>query len=317
MEPVEGGGVLVLRPVPAVLHDRQPGVRDEGRDPAALVDRAGRVLRRPQHQRRRLDRAQVVVGDHVAGPGLRVLQGHVHLARHQPVGLLEDHLPGADQVVGHHRRVGHQPLQPGPHPLPARVAGRVHRQRVEPLHHLRVGHRAAHRVQHDPVHPLGVQLREPGGDPAAEGLAGERRLFRADRVQETGDLLEVIRDLQRVLGFRAVAVADEVDGPDVEMLRVRLQVPHIRLRVAGDAVQQHQRRLGRVAGVQVAGAVAAGVEEALAELDLVQVGPDAGVRVLGHQIPASRCGVAATVGATGPTLRSIDRLIYDVVSCSL
>ena len=29
--------------------------------------------------------------------------------------------------------------------------------RPEPLHHLGVGHRAAHGVEHDPLHPLGVE----------------------------------------------------------------------------------------------------------------------------------------------------------------
>ena len=51
------------------------------------------------------------------------------------------------------------------------------------------------------------------------------------------------------------------------MLGVRAQVAHVGLGVAGDAVQHQQDRLGGVAGVQVAGAVGAGLEEPLGELD--------------------------------------------------
>ena len=67
-----------------------------------------------------------------------------------------------------------------------------------------------------------------------------------------------------------------------EVLGVRGEVADVGLGVAGDAVQHQQDRLGVVAGVQVAGAVGAGLEEALAELDLAQVGPDAGVRTGAH-----------------------------------
>ena len=91
-------------------------------------------------------------------------------------------------------------------------------------------------------------------------------------------LLDVVLDLQRVIGLVGVAVADEVDGPAGEVLGVRAQVPDVGLGVPGDAVQHHQRRLAGVPGVQVPGAVRAGLDEALAELDLPQVGPDTGER---------------------------------------
>ena len=98
-----------------------------------------------------------------------------------------------------------------------------------------------------------------------------------DGVHELQHLVDVVLDLERVIGLGAVAVADEVDRPHREELRVGLQVPDIGLGVPGDAVQQDQRRLAGVTGVQVPGAVPAGVDEALGELGLGQVGPDTGV----------------------------------------
>ena len=53
-----------------------------------------------------------------------------------------------------------------------------------------------------------------------------------------------------------------------EVLGVRGEVAHVGLGVTGDAVQHQQGRLRGVAGVQVAGAVGAGLEESLGELDL-------------------------------------------------
>ena len=158
------------------------------------------------------------------------------------------------------------------------VLGGLHGERVEALHDLGVGHRAAHRVEHDAVDAVGVVGGVAGGDPAAEGLAGEVGPLGAEGVEDRGDLVDVVPDLQRVVGLGGVAVADEVDGPHGEVLGVRGEVADVGLGVAGDAVQEQQDGLGLVAGVQVAGAVRAGLEEALGELDLVQVVPDAGVR---------------------------------------
>jgi hypothetical protein len=56
-----------------------------------------------------------------------------------------------------------------------------------------------------------------------------------------------------------------------------LRVPDVGLGMPGDAVQQDQRWLGRVTGVQVPGAVPAGVDEALGELGGGQIRPNAGV----------------------------------------
>jgi hypothetical protein len=126
-------------------------------------------------------------------------------------------------------------------------------------------------------------LGELRGDPATEGLAGEVRLLGAQRVEDVGDLVDVVRDLQRVVGLAGVAVADEVDRPDREVLGVRGEVADVGLGVAGDAVQHQQHRLRVIAGVQVAGAVGAGLQEALAELDLGQVGPDTGERTGAHR----------------------------------
>ena len=70
-----------------------------------------------------------------------------------------------------------------------------------------------------------------------------------------------------------------------EVLGVRGEVADVGLGVPGDAVQHQQHRLRRVAGVQVAGAVGAGLQEALAELDLAQVVPDAGVGTGSHRSP--------------------------------
>jgi hypothetical protein len=130
--------------------------------------------------------------------------------------------------------------------------------------------------------------RELCRHPAAEGLPGEGGLLDADRVQEGQHLVDVVLDLKGVIGLVAVAVTDEVDRPAGEVLGVRAQVPDVGLGVPGDAVQHHQRRLGWVPGVQVAGPVRACLDEALAELDLPQVGPHAGERArtdgrLGHE----------------------------------
>src|SRR4051812_165149 len=71
---VEGLGVLVLRPVAAVVHHRELRVRDQRGDSLRLVHRTRWVLGGPQHQRRSRDGGQVVVGEHVALAGLEVLQ---------------------------------------------------------------------------------------------------------------------------------------------------------------------------------------------------------------------------------------------------
>ena len=78
------------------------------------------------------------------------------------------------------------------------------------------------------------------------------------------------------------------------MLGMRAQVPDVGLGVPGDPVQHHQGRLAGVPGVQVPGPVRAGLDEALAELHLLQVGPDTGERAgadrgLGHD--SLQCGL--------------------------
>ena len=59
------------------------------------------------------------------------------------------------------------------------------------------------------------------------------------------------------------------------MLGVRLEVADVGLGVPARPVQQHQRRLAGVAGVQVAGAHSARVEVALRERDALEIAPDA------------------------------------------
>ena len=65
------------------------------------------------------------------------------------------------------------------------------------------------------------------------------------------------------------------------MLGVRLQIADIRLGVATGAVQQDQRRFGRIAGMQVTGSHTIGVEVTLRERNTLQITPHA--LVLGHQ----------------------------------
>src|SRR6478735_11778585 len=62
---VERLGVLVLRPVTAVLHHRELRAGDERGDALRLGHRAGGILGGPQHQRRRLNLPQGLVGEHV------------------------------------------------------------------------------------------------------------------------------------------------------------------------------------------------------------------------------------------------------------
>ena len=88
-------------------------------------------------------------------------------------------------------------------------------------------------------------------------------------------VVDVVRDLERMARLVGVAVAEHVDRPGGEVLGVRLEVADVGLGVAAGPVQQHQRRLARVACVQVAGAHAAGVEVALRERDALEITPDA------------------------------------------
>jgi hypothetical protein len=59
------------------------------------------------------------------------------------------------------------------------------------------------------------------------------------------------------------------------VLRVRFQVADVGLGVAARAVKEHQHRLAGVAGVQIAGAHSAGIEETLRERDALKGAPDA------------------------------------------
>ena len=82
------------------------------------------------------------------------------------------------------------------------------------------------------------------------------------------------------------------------MFGVGAQVAHVGLGVPGDAVQHDQRRLAGVTGVQVPGPERAGLDEPLAELHSLQVGPDTGERAgadrgLGHD--SLQCGLVRYV----------------------
>ena len=59
------------------------------------------------------------------------------------------------------------------------------------------------------------------------------------------------------------------------MLGVRVQIADVCLGVTAGSVQQHQHRLAGIAGTQVAGSHAAGVEVALLERDTLQIAPHA------------------------------------------
>ena len=96
-------------------------------------------------------------------------------------------------------------------------------------------------------------------------------------------MLDVVRDLEGVAGFVGVSVTQHVDRPCREVFGVRLEVAHIGLGVAAGSVQEHQRRVVGVTGMQVPGAYAAGVEIALRERDALQVAPHA--LELRHPVP--------------------------------
>ena len=105
--------------------------------------------------------------------------------------------------------------------------------------------------------------RGAGRHPPAERLTAEVRPLGADGVEERHQVLHVVADLQRVAGLVGVAVAEHVDGPGGEVLGVRLEVADVGLGMTARPVQQHQRRLARIARVQVPGANTADVEVAL------------------------------------------------------
>jgi hypothetical protein len=67
------------------------------------------------------------------------------------------------------------------------------------------------------------------------------------------------------------------------VLGVRFQVAHVSLGMAAGTVQQHQGRLARVTGVQIAGAHAPRIEVALGERNTLEIAPDAFVD--GHPAP--------------------------------
>src|SRR6476660_7636879 len=72
-----------------------------------------------------------------------------------------------------------------------------------------------------------------------------------------------------------VTVPQHVDRPRREVFGVSLEVAHIRLGVTAGTVQEHQRRVAGVTGVQVAGAHPARVEVTLRERDALKIAPDA------------------------------------------
>ena len=59
------------------------------------------------------------------------------------------------------------------------------------------------------------------------------------------------------------------------MLGVGREVPDVRLGVATGSVQQHQHRLARVTGPQIASPHSPGVEVALLKRDALEIAPDA------------------------------------------
>ncbi|EUA25445.1 hypothetical protein I548_3531 [Mycobacterium intracellulare] len=72
-----------------------------------------------------------------------------------------------------------------------------------------------------------------------------------------------------------VAVAQHVDRPGPEMIRMGGQVAHVGLGVTAGSVQQNQHRLAGVPGPQVAGPYSSGVEVALLKRDALEIAPDA------------------------------------------
>ena len=102
-----------------------------------------------------------------------------------------------------------------------------------------------------------------GRHPSAQRLPAQVHPLGADGVEERHQVRDVVADLQRMAGLVGVAVAEHVDGPGGEVLGVRLEVADVGLGVAARPVQQHQRRLARIARVQVPGANPAGIEVAL------------------------------------------------------
>ncbi len=128
--------------------------------------------------------------------------------------------------------------------------------------------------------------RGSGHHPAAQRFTGKVGARDADGVQEGQQMVDVVTNLQWVTGFIGVAVTQHVDRPCREVLGVRRQVADVCLSVTAGAVQQDQRRLALVAGMQVSSSHAAGIQVALDERDTLQIAPHA--LVLDHRFLSRR-----------------------------
>ena len=123
----------------------------------------------------------------------------------------------------------------------------------------------------------------PRGDPPAQRFPGQMETPGAYRVSERHHVINVMRHLQRMAGFVGVAVSEHVDRPGVEVAGVGSQIAHIGFGVSTRPMQQDQRRLVAITGMQIAGPDAPRVQVALRECDTLQITPN--TVELRHQIP--------------------------------
>src|SRR5664279_5103241 len=73
MDAIEDVGVLELRPVTALIHHYETRAGNHVCDLLAFVGCRGRVVRRPDDHRRRLDRSVLLRSDHVGPPDFHLL----------------------------------------------------------------------------------------------------------------------------------------------------------------------------------------------------------------------------------------------------
>ena len=141
------------------------------------------------------------------------------------------------------------------------------------MHHHGIGLGAAGGVEHEPIDHVRMVDGGAGGHPAPERFAAQAGAIDTDGAQHGHQVLDIVADFQRVARLVGVAVAQHVDRPGPEVLRVRRQVADVGLGVATGSVQQHQHRLAGIAGAQIAGPDSPGVEVALLKRDALEIAP--------------------------------------------
>ena len=186
-----------------------------------------------------------------------------------------DRAAQVDQLVGHHLLVVEQELHPAADGRVARVLHGRQRAVPHPRHHLGLVGDVAGRVQHQPVHPVGMVGGRPGGHPAAERLARQVRAGDAERVHQADQVIGEHVDRVRPVGQVRPAVPDHVVGGDPERRGQPGDVAGVGLQVPAGPVQQDQ--VGSRPGLQHPGAHPADVHVAERVVDVAELAPDADV----------------------------------------